>query len=566
MPRIRPALPEEFDQVITELVKHGEDAPTLERKLKLTLGIRKQSPQAGLALDSFFVKRLADVGQSLAEVQAIHEQLQEVVEQLNSPPWHPARLIRVVPTRIGPRPLVLCGSAEHIVGCTNDVEIGDLGDGDVVYLNSDRTLIMDIANGDGRECGETGQFEHTTKDGRIVLRSRDEQLVVDSAQQLDPESLERGQLVRWDRSSMMAFEAIERTEGEQYIFDFDDVEDVGPEMVGGQSEALDRLLMVLTARLVDPDAAKLYGIRGKRAILLHGRPGVGKTLLSRVCASQIKRLSGRRCVFAVVRPGEWLSSYVGATQANIRNCFAALRKAAGDDLAVLFLDEVESIASNRGRGEGHHDDKFLATLLAEIDGFSDRGEIVVIAATNRKDLLDSAAIDRLCGTDIEVKRPEMRGAREIFAIHFGEQLHYRANGVAAADTREEMIEHAVSRLYVPNADNEVCRIKLRDGSSRTVHAAELVSGRIIEQICMNACDHAFERHRAGAGEGLRIADVDHAVSQTLTSMRCLLTERNVSAYLEDPPQEIDIVKVESVQPRVADGHTFLAYESYEMGV
>lgn len=558
MPRNKRVDPEEFENAISQLMKHGNDAPPVAHKLDLLRGMRTGSPQTADALDNFFVKQLAQTGRAIAEAQETHEQLKAVVEQLNNPPWHPARLIRIVATRVGPRPLVLCGSSEHIVECVEEVEIGELGEGDMVYLNSQRNLIMDRADGDRRQCGETAAFERVTDDGRIVLLWRDEQLVVDCARQLDPAGLERGQLIRWDRSCLMAFEAIERTEGEEYFFD--DVEDIGPEAVGGQSEALNRMITVLTARLVDPDGAKLYGIRGKRAILLHGQPGVGKTLLSRVCAAQIKRLTGRRCVFAVVRPGEWLNPYVGTTEANIRNTFAALRKAAGNDTAVLFLDEVESIASRRGRAEGHHDDKFLATLLAEIDGFSDRGNIAVIAATNRKDLLDSAAVDRLCGTDIEVKRPDRHGAREIFGIHLSAQLYYHSNGIAPEDTRDEMIDRAVSRLYDPNADNDVCRIQCRDGSGRTVNAAELVSGRIIEQICTNACDHAFERHSAGAGEGLRVADIDHAVSETLTSMRSLITVRNVHAYLDDLTQDMEVVKVESVQPKVADGHTYLAYD------
>jgi SpoVK/Ycf46/Vps4 family AAA+-type ATPase len=343
---------------------------------------------------------------------------------------------------------------------------------------------------------------------------------------------------------MIALEAVGGSTGQRYLVE--QVEDLPLDRVGGQAAALHELLSALTARLTDPDVAADYGLSGKRAVMLAGSPGCGKTLLARACAAEIQRRTGKTCRFAVVKPGEWLSPFVGTTEENIRKCFQAMRDASRDGLVVLFLDEIESIGRIRGRSIAQHDDRFLTTLLAELDGFSDRGEVAVIAATNRKDLLDPALVDRLCDVDIAVARPDMRGAREIFAVHLARSLRYYANGVPAEETREQMIDRGVSRLYGPNADNEICSLHLRDGKTRTIAARELVSGRMIEQICRSACSHAFNRHIAGGGEGLRGADIDHAVEAGIERLRTTLTAHNARAYLDDLPQDVDVVRVEPI--------------------
>jgi SpoVK/Ycf46/Vps4 family AAA+-type ATPase len=274
-------------------------------------------------------------------------------------------------------------------------------------------------------------------------------------------------------------------------------------------------------------------------------------MMARICAAELRRITGRRCVFAVVRPGEWLNSYVGETERAIRDTFTALREAIGTDgMAVLFIDEIETIGAHRGRAGNHHHDRFLGTLLAEIDGFRDRGEIAIVDATNRKDMLDPALADRLCSIDIEVQRPDLRGAREIFGVHLPEQLRFHANGRMPMETREAMIDRAATRLYAPNADNEVCHIHFRGGNKQTVGARDLVSGRMIAQICESACDRALERHVAGGDEGLRLEDIDHAVDEALERMGSMITLASARSYLASLPQDIDMVRVERVARKV----------------
>jgi SpoVK/Ycf46/Vps4 family AAA+-type ATPase len=195
--------------------------------------------------------------------------------------------------------------------------------------------------------------------------------------------------------------------------------------------------------------------------------------------------------------------------------------------------------------------------LAELDGFADRRNVAIICATNRKDLLDSALYERLSDLEISVGRPEMTGARAIFQIHLPESVPFHPNGVLAKSTRQELIEHAVSQFYSPNAGNELCTLRFRDGKQRVIVARELASGRLFENVCRSARRSAFLREVRGGAEGVRLSDMQDAVSQTLERMRHTLTINNAQAYLHDLPQDVDVVSVEPVVRRVKQPHKYL---------
>ena len=344
--------------------------------------------------------------------------------------------------------------------------------------------------------GETAVFDRCTADGRLVLRWRDDEIIVDAAGGLQLAKLESGDRVRCDRTACVAYEKIERAAGQSCFLG--EIPNGRLDLVGGQRHNLDALLAALQTRLQEPETAALYLLDGRHAPLMVGPPGCGKTLIARVVCAEITRTSGKQCRFAVVKPAEWLDPYVGVTEQNIRRTFRALGEAAREfGMAVLFLDEIESIGRIRGSAAGHHSDRFLGALLAEIDGFDSRGDVAIMAATNRKDLCDPGLLSRF---DVEflVNRPDMRGAREIFAIHLPPSMPFSPNGDAAQDTRAELIDRAVSGLYSPNAENEVAVIKFRDGKTRTVTAGDLMSGRTIEQVCRAARQAAFSAPRSAA--------------------------------------------------------------------
>ena len=100
-------------------------------------------------------------------------------------------------------------------------------------------------------------------------------------------------------------------------------------------------------------------------------------------------------------------------------------------------------------------------------------------------------------------------------------------------------------------------IKFRDGKTRTVTARELISGRMIEQICRAARQAAFFRDVRSKERGLRVEDIDGAVADAIQRLSTLLTPRNAHAYLSDLPQDIDVVAVEPVVRRVTHAHRYL---------
>jgi len=534
----------QFEQVISD----APDAGNLEERLELIQAVRTVSAEDAKALDSLMLGAIFDQRRSLKRTQKIQQELRDVVEQISAPPWQPGRFLQTVSAGGRPRALVYCNGGARLVEFGKDVDPDSLGRGAAVFLNQDQSVVVTDAPDDVMRSGKTAFFDRRTPDGRLVLKHRDEEVIVEASYALDTDSLSPGDALRWDRNACLAFERIESGDGEQYLVD--ESTQVGRESVGGQDIALETLLSVLTAKFVAPELAARYGVGGRGSIMLTGPPGCGKTSMARVAASEIERLSGRQCQFFVVKPGEWESPWVGESQANIRRCFQALHKAASKSLAVLFVDDVESLGRHRGGTTSQHSDKFMAAWLAELDGFAGRGDVAVVSATNRKDLIDAALLERLSDVEIRVPRPDSRGAERIFEIHLNEKIPVHPNGSAEAETRKEIIETAVSNLYAPNAADALCILHFRDGKTRPVGVQEVVSGRLFEQICRAARQVAFERHVAGGTEGVRVADMEKAVSDATQRLATTLTLHNVREHLEDLPQDADVVRVETPQRRV----------------
>jgi SpoVK/Ycf46/Vps4 family AAA+-type ATPase len=192
----------------------------------------------------------------------------------------------------------------------------------------------------------------------------------------------------------------------------------------------------------------------------------------------------------------------------------------------------------------------LSTWLTQLDGLTSGDGIAVISATNRKDLLDQAMLDRLSSMEFHIGRPRLSAAREIFAVHLPETLPYRVNGMDARAVRQQLIDTAVDRLYSPNAGNDVATLRFRDGTSRTVGAHELISGRLISQMASAARISAFQRHATRGEPGLAAADIHDAVSDVLDRLASTLTIRNARDYLSDLPQDVDLVAVDSHRRKV----------------
>jgi len=494
----------------------------------------------------------ADMRHALVQTEQIHAKLQGLIEELTVEPWPVARFVRLVETSRGQRALVLSDGSWRLVTFHPDCPLESLEVGDFVQLSEQRNLVMDTLGVNMPSGGELARFERFTPDQRIVVRSRDEELVVDAGARLDLDALVPGDPIRWDRTAELALERFEPEEGDSFLLE--DVKEQSRDLIGGLGPIFDRLFEGLALPLLQPDATLTLKLGEPPVALLHGPPGCGKTLLARTLAAEVQRVTGRKCRFAVVRPGEFKSPYVGETESRIRACFAALKRASQDELVVLFIDEIDAIGRIRGGAVSQHADSALAALLAEIGGFEQRGNVAIIAATNRRDVLDSALISRFQDMDLPVGRPKRAAAESIFRIHLPESLPFAgATGSThdSAQLRDATIASAVSQLYAPNAGGEVCRIGLRDGTTRIVHARELVSGRLIGQIVRMAKRSALARHHRGGVLGIDPSDLAEAVGKVIGDLSRLITPSNARAHLDDLPQDVDVVRVEPLRPRAA---------------
>jgi SpoVK/Ycf46/Vps4 family AAA+-type ATPase len=172
----------------------------------------------------------------------------------------------------------------------------------------------------------------------------------------------------------------------------------------------------------------------------------------------------------------------------------ALREAAAEGYAVLFLDEIESIGRIRGAVANQHSDKFLAAFLAELDGFTDRSRGRDRSRRRTARPVDPATARAALRLEVAVGRPDLHGARDIFAIHLPASLPARTSGTTSSSTSPSRASTAERRQRGRDA-------AFPRRHDPPVAARHLASGRLIEQICRAARRIAFERDVRTASTG-----------------------------------------------------------------
>lgn len=190
-----------------------------------------------------------------------------------------------------------------------------------------------------------------------------------------------------------------------------EVPNVKWDQIGGLESLKRELKEAVELPLKRPEVFTKIGIRPVRGVLLFGLPGTGKTLLAKAVATESE------ANFIAVKGPELLSKWVGESEKSVREIFRKARSAAP---CVIFFDEIDAIAPVRGgNGDGAHvTERMVNQLLSEMDGISNLKEVVVIASTNRIDIIDPALLrpgrfDKL----LEVPMPEERSRFDILKVH-----------------------------------------------------------------------------------------------------------------------------------------------------
>jgi transitional endoplasmic reticulum ATPase len=157
----------------------------------------------------------------------------------------------------------------------------------------------------------------------------------------------------------------------------------GFDKVANLDDVKRRLTEAVIWPVTQPERFQQLGIDPPKGLLLFGPPGTGKTFVVKALAHEAG------AAFFSIKGAELLDKYVGESERGVREAFARARDAAP---SIMFFDEFDALAPVRGRSSTSVSDSVVAALLTELDGVSDRGQVAVIAATNRADLIDPALL------------------------------------------------------------------------------------------------------------------------------------------------------------------------------
>jgi proteasome-associated ATPase len=411
-------------------------------------------------------------------------------------------------------------------------------------LSRDRNCLLEVGNV-RPVWQEIGSFEGYL-DGRkrALLRYQEETLAVTLADELSAAELKKGDLVGFDRDgARLAYARVERPTREDLFF-----EDTPPdrfEELGGLDREIALLKRTVNFRLLHGGVAERYRLPAKHGILLEGPPGNGKTKLARCLARYVAELvPAGRCRFMAVSGSSDYSMWLGQSEQKLIARFDAARQLAADGGApvVMFFDEIDALGRRRGTDPGSTaPDRILATFLAQLDGIRQVGNLIVVGATNRADVLDGGLTrpGRLGDVRIRVGSPNRQAARAILSHYLG--------GLPVAGDAAAMIEALLSRVYSPNGEYaEVVRVTLRDGRKVVVGAPGLVSGALFESVVRSAAEEAADREVRTGTPGVNEADLSDALARQVRGLTRTLTPANVRSYTTRLPQEVDPVGVEVI--------------------
>jgi proteasome regulatory subunit len=309
-------------------------------------------------------------------------------------------------------------------------------------------------------------------DNRVVIKSSTGPKFVVNASQFIEQELIAGSRVALNQQSLAIVGALPPSKDPTvYGMEIIETPTVSYDDIGGLEAQIQELRETVELPLLKPELFVRVGIEPPKGVLLYGPPGTGKTLLAKAVAKHTES------VFIRIVGSELVQKYIGEGARLVRELFEMAREKAP---SIIFIDELDAIGAKRLDSATSGDrevQRTLMQLLAEMDGFENRGDVKIIGATNRSDILDPALLrpgrfDRL----IDIPLPNVEARVEIIKIH-----------ISAMNLAQEI---------------DVAKIaKLTDGAS----------GADIKAIAMEAGMFAIRADR----ESVRIADFDDAVRKVM---------------------------------------------------
>lgn len=257
-------------------------------------------------------------------------------------------------------------------------------------------------------------MEPNTENAKYIIKVKQiAKFVVGLGERVSPTDIEEGMRVGVDRNKYrIQIPLPPRIDASVTMMTVEEKPDVTYSDVGGCKEAIERIREVVEMPLLNPEKFVKLGIDPPKGVLLYGPPGTGKTLLARAVANRTDA-----CFIRVIG-SELVQKYTGEGARMVRELFELARTKRA---CIVFFDEVDAIGGARfddGQGGDNEVQRTMLEIVNQLDGFSSRGNIKVLMATNRPDTLDPALLrpGRL-DRKIEVGLPDLEGRTAIFKIH-----------------------------------------------------------------------------------------------------------------------------------------------------
>lgn len=503
------------------------------------------------------------LSESLASARAQIVRLSDEVRALTSPPGSYATFIRAYPQD---RTLDVWYSGRMMhVQAMPALPVGALKPGQLVLLNEQQVAVRSAGYA---EVGSLASVVRVLDDTRVVIAThQDDERVVTIAGSLHDEVLRPGDQLIVDLRTELALQRIETPEIAELLLE--ETPDTSFADVGGLDTQIEALRDAIELPFQHPELYYEHGLRPPRGVLLYGPPGTGKTMLARAVAASLasrgtsgtsgtsgaaEHKDGPSSYFLSVRGPQLLDKYVGETERQIRQIFSRARERAESGRpVVIFFDEMEALFRVRGSGlSSDVETTIVPQLLAEIDGVEKLGNVIVIGASNREDMIDPAVL-RPGRLDIKIRidRPDKEAAGDIarryltadLPLHREELERYHGDRDA---TIAALINVLTDHLYARTAQTAYLRVTYSDGGQEILHVSDVASGAMIAAIVDRAKKAAIKDLLAGGERGLHRRHL-------LAAITAEITENENLAGVSSPEEWMRVTgrthrRVEAIEP------------------